>query len=67
MLSVIFREISQRKAQYKGRGKLTEQMRKKLASSMRCVTVNRSKAKQQNKSSSTPTKGHTELCSALLW
>ena len=31
------------KPQYKGRGKLTEQMRKWLASSIRCAIINRSK------------------------
>ena len=31
------------KPQYKGRGKLIEQMRKRLASSMRCAIINRSK------------------------
>ena len=31
------------KPQYKGRGKLTEQMRKRLASSIRCAIINRSK------------------------
>lgn len=31
------------KPQYKGKGKLTEQMRKRLASSVRCAIINRSK------------------------
>ena len=31
------------KPQYKGRGKLTEQMQKRLATSIRCVIINRSK------------------------
>ena len=37
------------KPQYKGRGKLTEQMRKRLASSVRCAIINRSKINDRKK------------------
>ena len=37
------------KPQYKGRGKLTEQMRKRLASSIRCAIINRSKIADRKK------------------
>jgi len=54
------------KPQYKGRGKLTEQMRKRLASSVRCAIINRSKLTNKN-SSPTSTERYTKLCTALLW
>ena len=36
-------KLVKEKPQYKGKGKLTEQMRKRLASSVRCAIINRSK------------------------
>jgi len=42
-------KLAKEKPQYKGRGKLTEQMRKRLASSMRCAIINRSKLPDKGK------------------
>lgn len=42
-------KLVKEKPQYKGRGKLTEQMRKRLASSMRCAIINRSKLSDKTK------------------
>ena len=61
-------KLVKEKPQYKGRGKLTEQMRKRLASSMRCAIINRSKLTDKRKAIRLyTTKGHSQLCSALLW
>ena len=42
-------KLAKEKPQYKGRGKLTEQMRKRLASSVRCAIINRSKITDKKK------------------
>ena len=42
-------KLAKEKPQYKGRGKLTEQMRKRLASSMRCAIISRSKLSDKAK------------------
>ena len=42
-------KLAKEKPQYKGRGKLTVQMRKRLASSVHCAIINRSKITDKKK------------------
>ena len=44
-----WRRLAKEKPQYKGRGKLTEQMRKRLAGSMRSAMISRSKLSDKTK------------------
>ena len=48
-LNASLEKLAKEKPQYKGRGKLTEQMRKRLAGSMRSAIISRSKLSDKTK------------------